>query len=173
MGHQPETVLRQLVGLPLWSIGRAADLVWFAFGNERRNVTQRDGTQKIVSDYSLHLQCAWRIRQNDAILVASSDRFYPAGPNPYADLPEFDWDTQGANQLDERVSKLVEEYSSSLPVVENAVADMTGSFRLTLSHHLFLEAFPENSIIREYWRLFRPYSQEEHFVFTKQGLETE
>lgn len=173
MRHEPEVILRQLVGLPLWSIGRAADLVWFAFGNERRDVAQANGISKTVSEYSLHLQCAWRIRRKDAILVASADRFYPAGENPYADLLEFKWDIPGANQLDERVFKLLQDYGSSLPVVESAVADLTGSFRLSMSHSLFLEAFPANSISREYWRLFRPYSQAKHFVFTKEGLETE
>ncbi len=173
MEDRAEAILRQLIGLPLWSIGRAADLVWFAFGTERRNVTPVNGMPKTVSEYSLHVQCAWRIRQKDAILVASADRFYPAGPNPYADLAEFEWDAPGANQLDERAGRLMEEYRLSLPIVENAIADFAGSFRLGLRHSLYLEAFPENSITKESWRLFRPYSDAEHFVFTKHGIEPE
>jgi hypothetical protein len=72
MKSKIEAFLRCIIGLPLWSIGRAGDIEWFAFGNERREVPGRDNETKIVSEYSF-MQCAWRM-QSDKIIVYP--RFY-------------------------------------------------------------------------------------------------
>ncbi len=133
----------------------------------------RDGGSKIVSEYSLHVQCAWRIRQHTEILVASGDRFYPAGDDPYTNLLEFEWDTPGANQLDQRLVRILEQHREVQLIVSNIHADETGGFCLTMNHAYFLDVFPDNSIIGEYWRLFRPYSAEQHFVFTSEGIQLE
>ncbi len=168
----PGEILQLLVGLPLWDIGRASTLQWFAFGNERRVVPTRNGGSKIVSEYSLHTECAWHIRHGDRILVASSDRYYPAGEDPYADIESFEWDSPGANQLDERISKLLEPQKAQW-IVQEVHAELSGSFVLSMTENMFLNVFPDNSIIDEYWRLFRPYSSEDHFVFTRDGITVE
>lgn len=173
MNNQIEQTLQPLIDLPLWSIGRAGSLVWFAFGKERREVSLRDGTKKIISEYALHIQCAWRIRQRNKIIVASGDLFYPPGDRPYDKLQDFDWDGPGGNQLDQRVSKLLDRQNHSLIMVLSIKADETGNICLALNQEYFLDVFPDNSITSEYWRFFKPYSEDKHFVFTTEGIEFE
>ena len=168
----PGEVLQLLVGLPLWDIGRASTLQWFASGNAGRVVPTRKGGSKIVSEYSLHTECAWHIRHRERILVASSDRYYRAGEDPYADLESFEWDSPGANQLDERVSKLLGAKEAQW-IVQEVHAELSGSFALTMTENMSLNVFPDNSIVGEYWRLFRPHSPEDHFVFTRDGIAAE
>jgi hypothetical protein len=173
MKNKIEEIFQQLVALPLWGIGRAGSLEWFAFGVERREILLRDGKTKIVSEYALHVQCPWRIRYQSKLIVASDDRFYPAGDDPHKDLPDFDWDQQGANQLDQGVSRFLAEHGASPLVVEAVNAKEHGDITISLNSEYFLEIFINNSIADEHWRFFKPYSKEEHFVFTSKGIQQE
>ena len=98
MKNQIEQILQVIIGLPLWSIGRAGDLEWFEIGDERRVIPINNGETKIISEYALHVQCAWRIRNLNQIYVASRDRYYPQGEDPYKDFEKFDWDKPGVNR---------------------------------------------------------------------------
>jgi len=171
--QEAQHILNKLIGLPLWSIGRAADLEWFAFGTERREIPLRNGNSKIVGDYALHIQCAWRFRHKHKILFAHHDRFYPAGDDPYKDLLEFDWDKPGANQLDQRAEQLMQAYEESHLVEQQVKVEETGDLSIELNDGYFLEAFPDNSIVTEYWRFFKPYGKQKHFVFTNEGVKRE
>jgi hypothetical protein len=172
MINQLTKILKNLLDLPLWSIGRAGSLEWFAFGSERREIPLKNGKYKTVSDYALHVQCSWRIRDKNKILIASRDRFYPSGADPYAEIDNFEWDKDGANQLDQRITEFMAR--ETLPLnVRQIVADDIGSFKLKLNDTYFFEVFPDNSIATEYWRLFRPYSDQEHFVCTNEGIKRE
>jgi hypothetical protein len=173
MKSKIESFLSCLIGLPLWSIGRAGDIEWFAFGNERREVPGRDNVTKIVSEYSLHVQCAWRIRNQDKIIVASRDRFYPPGNDPLSNLEEFEWDTPGGNRLDELISKLLEERSLNPFIVISVRADTVGGVNINLIEGYRLEIFPDDSLSSEYWRFFKPFSEQEHFIITGHGVELE
>lgn len=169
-----EHSLRPIIGMPLWSIGRAGNLEWFAFGVHRHvvNNATKDGNPKIVSDYALHVQCSWRILDLEGIFVASRDRFYPAGDDPYKDLEEFEWDIPGVNRCDERVSKLLQEWAT-YPMIVNAVdVDFVGGLKITFNNGYKLDVFPDLSVEAEYWRFFKPYVDEEHFVVTGKGIET-
>src|SRR5215813_2282460 len=75
--NEIELAVAPLKGVPLWDSGRAADLEWFVFG-ERRTVKDSHDNPKEVGEYSLHVQCAWRITQADRGLVGSRDLYYPA-----------------------------------------------------------------------------------------------
>src|SRR5437764_5129101 len=99
-----EETLKVLVGLPWWAIGRVVDLVWLEFGQRRRVRTFR-GTWKLVGDWALHLQCSWRIGGPQGLIVASDDRFCPAG-DPNKAPKKWKWDT-----LDQTV--LMSELSDS------------------------------------------------------------
>ena len=93
MREQIQKALDSPVGMALWSSGRAADLEWFQFG-QRRTVTARNGTKE-VGEYALHIQCGWRIRCGDQVVVGGRDLYYPPegsdGP-----MDDFDWNVQGA-----------------------------------------------------------------------------
>ena len=75
MREQIQKALDSLVGMALWSSGRAADLEWFQFG-QRRTVTARNGTKE-VGEYALHIQCGWRMRCGDQVVVGGRDLYYP------------------------------------------------------------------------------------------------
>jgi hypothetical protein len=75
MKEQIRRALDSLIGTALWSSGRAADLEWFQFG-ERRTVTT-GGRTKEVGEYALHVQCGWRIRRGDQVVVGGRDLYYP------------------------------------------------------------------------------------------------
>lgn len=161
--------LSALIGMPLWAAGRAADLAWFHFG-QRRTVKDFRGNPKEVGEFALHLQCAWRIVQGDRVVVASRDLYYPAGSNT-TEVPEgFRWDVQGANRLDERLERFLQDAS---PFVVHVEAGLAGAFHLFLGNNVSLEVFPDDSFDGEHWRLFRPYLDEPHFVVNGTGIEGE
>jgi len=171
MKDQIEQTVQAIIGMPMWSIGRAANLEWFLFGNEYRSVPAKKTGYKLVSDYSLHVQCAWRIRNHERIIIASRDRNYPTGEDPYKDIEEFEWDTRGGNRLDERVSKLLEERADNPLIVLSVLADEAGGLLIAMSEGFLLEVFSDDSLLSERWRFFRPYSENEHFVVTGHGIE--
>lgn len=177
MRERIEQALQALVGMPLWASGRAADLQWFQFGEEHevpiRPRSEVAGT-KVVGEYALHLQCAWRLAGPQGIIVASRDRFVRAGEDPYRDLEDFDWDVQGANRRDERMAAFFQDRAAAPPSVVEAEVDEIGGFRLHLSGGVVLEAFPDDPLPSEHWRLLQPgppYTEERHFVVTGQGIE--
>jgi hypothetical protein len=71
--------LMPLLGLPIWSTGRAGDLVWFQIG-ERRTVPSSDGSPREVGTYAIHVSCPWRLINQDRLLVGSGDLLTPADP---------------------------------------------------------------------------------------------
>lgn len=172
MKEQIEHTLKVLTGMPLWSIGRAGSLEWFHFGSQRRTVTSSSGGTKIVGEYALHVECAWRIIGPGGIVVASRDRLYPAGNDPYKDLMDFEWDKPDANRCDERVSMFLDKRMNAPLIVEAVQADLVGSLRLVLSDGYALEVFPDDTVGGEYWRFFQPSMDTDHFVFTGHGFET-
>lgn len=102
MKEQIQKALDALIGIPLWSSSRAADLQGFHFG-QRRTVTA-GGRTKEVGEYVLHIQCAWRIRHGNRVIVGSRDLYNP--PHESDDPENFDWDVQGANRRDRGIAEL-------------------------------------------------------------------
>jgi hypothetical protein len=169
MKNEVETSLRQLIGLPLWGAGRAADLQWFQFG-ERRDVATRNGGTKSVGTWALHILCAWRIRSADRIVVTSSD-CYMRADHLSESTEDFNWDEQGANQRDQRMAIFMADKEDTL-IVTDVTADNFGGFCLQLATGFHLEVFPDVSAEDfEFWRLFQPSTESSHFVATSSGLE--
>ena len=54
MHEQVQKALQVLIGKPLWSSARAADLEWFQFG-QRKTVKGARGDTKEVGEYALRL----------------------------------------------------------------------------------------------------------------------
>lgn len=169
MRQQVEKALGALIGLPLWSSGRASSLQWFQFG-ERTSVISAKGIAKQVGTYALHVQCAWRLA-GGSIIAASSDRYYPAGDPFKETLSSFDWDIPGANRCDERIETFFSEANTELLTVKQTFADVFGGFRLLLGTEYVLEVFPDSSVAMEHWRLFRPNRPDTHFVVVGSRIE--
>jgi hypothetical protein len=164
-----EKSLRILEGLPLWAIGRVPGLAWFRFGGQRVIQTRR-GTNT-VGDYALHVQCTWRLSGPSSIVVGWNDLFYRAGANPYADLDNFDWEVQGANRFDERISAFLAQHASAPLKVVWVRLEKFGGIAIGLGRNYAIEIFPNTSLSGEIWRLFRPGSEERHLVVTTTGVE--
>ena len=169
MREQIQEALDALIGQPLWASGRAADLEWFEFGS-RVTVKDSRGETKQVGEYALHLQCAWRIRCNGKVVVASRDLYYP--PEETEERPaDFNWDVQGGNRRDRLVSALFQHESRKF-LVHKVEAGEAGSCTIFFEDDYALEVFPDDSLSGEHWRLFKPYTEAPHFVVTGHGLET-
>jgi hypothetical protein len=160
-----------LAGLSLWDAGRAADLLWLAFG-QRQTIKDFRGKPREVGEYALHVQCAWRFVHGEKVLVGNRDLYYPRGyKNPKDEIPGgFNWDVQGANRCDEVLATLFAGEANQF-VVQRVVAGQAGELALLLESGLTMQILPNDSLEGEHWRLFRPGSDERHTVYTGLGLE--
>lgn len=167
MGTVSDEVVRHLeplVGLRLSVARRAADLRNFQFGQMRE---VEGGT---VGDYALHIQCPWRIEGPGGILTGRSDLWEPAVPWETID-PET-WKYEDGNLQDLRIQAFLGGFDpmtksatnrGSLLVVERVHGDDCGGARLELSGGYHLVLFPAGTE-GEDWRIFRPSTDEPHFV---------
>jgi hypothetical protein len=169
--QQVESVIAPLVGMPLWDAGRAADLLWLAFG-QRQTIQDFRGESREVGEYALHVQCAWRFVKDEKVLVGNRDLYYPRGyRDPKDEIPkDFNWDVQGANRCDEVLATLFAGGAKQF-IVQRVNASTAGELTLLLEDGLALQIFPNDSLDGEHWRFFRPGSDVPHWVFTGQGLE--
>jgi hypothetical protein len=164
--------LQPLVGLKLSIARRAADLRGFHFGRIRRIERGTSG------EYVLHIQCPWRIEGPEGIVTGRLDLWEPA-----QDSPDIDWETwdyeENENLQDRRISELLKGYDPDTRsfvnatgwfVVETVQGDMYGGAVITLSGGFRLVLFPAGSESED-WRIFRPKTDEPHFVITGGKIE--
>jgi len=135
--------LNRLLGLPLWVIGRAGDLEWFQFGNQR-SVPAFWGGTKVVGEFALHLNCPWRLVSAAGSALASNE----ATLDVLAAAASRPLDCCGV--LVESPARFTLEFSTGEKLLVEAVDHDQG----------------------EYWRLFRPATQEPHFVVGPAGVES-
>jgi hypothetical protein len=133
-------------------------MAMFSFGEVRTIETARG--PKPAAEYALHPQCAWRITAAHTVLIGSSDLYQPADGRE--DLTDFDWDQPWANRMDVLMRDLLDGDSSL--VVESFEFGRAGAIAIALGQDRYLEVFPNNSHEEEYWRLFRPGTDDRHLV---------
>ncbi len=170
MKERIEHTLKVLKGLQLKDIGRAADLEWFIFSSIHNLGSEHDRSI-VVAQYALHAECAWRVVGPEGILVASRDRYYPAGSDPYQDMDNFNWDLPGNNRCDEKVMNFIKNTANKPLIVLSIEADYLGGLSLELDDGYVIELFPDDSLEGEYWRFFRVDSEAHHFVVTGHGID--
>ena len=149
--------------LALWHAHRAADLQVFWLGPPVQRVSW-DSKVQTVGQFSLHIQCAWRIRSGDRILVGYRDVFVTE------DDTEGDKTATGSNRQpitrrDFLLESLINERADPLRVNRVDVDDLAG-LSLLLDEGLVLEIFPDASgddAHSESWRFFEQNS-ERHLV---------
>ena len=167
MKKEIEQALSILIGQPLISANRALDLEMFDFGQKHQILT-RQGKEKEVGEFTIHIQCTWRITRQTRILVASKDRWYPGDESK--DIPDdFDWSLPG-NRLDKRISAFFQNIREPL-LVKSVRADKVGGFTLRFVNSFMLEVFPDNSSNDEYWRFFQLSRNTKHFVVAGSGIQ--
>lgn len=164
-----ERHLRRLVGMPLHTFGRAADLTWWVFGRPQA-VVGPNGRERIKGGYALHLQCSWRWVQAARIRLASDDRYAPA--SRIGSVETFDPDVRGTNLFDERTTELRDRPGPEL-FCEKIEADISGGLRILFSDGSELEVFADPSDREERWRSFEPGDPDSHLVVTGRRIEEE
>jgi hypothetical protein len=152
--------LSRINNLPLRSVGRAANMLMLGIG-EFRDSFSRVGRICIVSEWALHVQCAWRICQRGRIILAYRDFYYSASGDPLDD-----WGTPGNSFFDITSVPLNEQFLASPPYVMSISVDDVGGFSIRLTQDYRLDVFPEDSRTDcEHWRLFQSGVEQNHFVF--------
>jgi len=145
--------LRDLLGLPWWAIGRAANLQWLHFGSRKLGRSPL-GVTREVGDYALHVQAPWRVCLSERIVLGSSDLTFPRGTSRLDERPDtFDWKQQ-LTRLDE-LAEALEAHVLPRKVIEVRTG-LCGSFTLIFEGDLTFEAFPDATVETESWRLFEP-----------------
>ena len=143
-------LLQELIGKTMWTCRRAADMSTFQFG-QRFQTKDFVGRPSDVGEYALHIQCAWRIVRDGAVVVGSSDLYYPADYSTEDVVPPtFNWD-HDPNRRDRLLTSLFEGHGFELRKVTLGTA---GFCRMEFDGDLQLEIFPTNSVGEEQWRLF-------------------
>jgi hypothetical protein len=167
-----ENELAPLIGLDLSLVGRGAAMLMFTFGPLRTIPDTYRDRMRQVGDFSLHLQCPWRLCAGSRILIGSSDVYYPADL-PYTEpIPKgFDWDVAGENRCDRFFESFVRSHSSAPLRVISVTADDFGGFRLALSEDHSLDVFPDTGVANEVWRRLSPGTDREHFVIPQSILD--
>ncbi|HTW32771.1 MAG TPA: hypothetical protein VMD76_13910 [Candidatus Sulfotelmatobacter sp.] len=165
--NEIENSMTALVGLPLWAVGRAADLAWFQFGS-RRAVKGWKGEEKIVGEWALHVQCPWRITRAETIVTGRGDIFCTPEETNEPTPADFNWEK--GNRFDRIAEQLFGDGSHEFSVQCIELGD-AGAIEIRLEHDYKLQVFPQDSESAEHWRLFRPYVDERHLVFSGRGFQ--
>ncbi len=165
-----ENALAPLRGLPLWSAGRAADMLWLAFGARRKAPTTRSPNRE-VGDFTLHVLCPWRISAGGGVITGRGDIYVPADPDE--DEADFQWDRPGRSIVDAQLRRWIDAHAGDPLRVVDIVIDRCAGFTLHLDQTVAIEVFPDAFAmphdIREHWRLFAHGRDDSHFVVTNHG----
>lgn len=161
-----QTVLNQLIEEPIGEFGRAADLLWVGFGNmeiiPNKYSINKVEPGKLVGDWALHVQCAWRVTHKGEIILSWRDFHYkPDGESNY------DWGIGGESRFDVLVFELNRKLEILKPKVKSITVYGAGSFSLILEEEFSIDVFPDSSIkddYSEHWRLFQPKLDSDHFI---------
>lgn len=153
-----DEILENMVNQKARAIGRASDLLWLGLGKTIDD-TDYKGRAIKKSEYSLHLQCPWRIKdRNDFVVVASYDMYEPNSKTDWSE--DFNWDIQGNNLYDEKVKIWFEEQERFVVAYElKTNLDLIVIF----DDGTFLEIFINTTTEVECWRFF-PFKSENHVV---------
>ena len=128
------------------------------FGN-LHEVSGPGGSAQAVHDWTIQIQCPWRISQGTRIVVAYRD-FY------YSDVPLKNLDVMSKSRFNSVLGTLCAEFEANPPSVSSVEVDDAGGFSVHLSHDYRLEVFPaENLESGKHWRIFEPRIMGKSFVF--------
>jgi len=142
-------ILQDLIGLPLTRTTRAANMECLKFGTIFR--TEKDGTKNNIGEFALHLQCPWRLTNENEIIVGNGDLYQQADET--ADYDEnYDYFEFNANLRDVRLDKLIKDKTIT---IISAKADKFGGLEICFENNITLTVFPDlaSKADNENWRL--------------------
>lgn len=146
--------VNNILGEEIYNIGRCSSMCWIIFGSEEKWNNEES--------YSLHIQCPWRIRKKNEMLISYVD-FYVFSQEEAQENEE--WDDRKRNVFDEKIEKFPKKGVRVEKVVVTEMYDLI----IYLSDSLVIECFVDDSNY-ECWRLFRKDAKE-HLVVNGKGIE--
>ncbi len=147
-----EGCLQVLVGLPLSIARDIAGMKVFHFGK----IVSHPSGRGTVGAYALHIQCPWRIVDEETIITGTSDRFL----EPAEGTEVNDDDHKSGNLQLIKIAYLLKGYDAETNSFVNATeqlvviavnTDNYGGADLSLSGGYRLQIFPDGSL-GEDWR---------------------
>jgi hypothetical protein len=167
-------ILQDIVGLPMNPTTRAANMQMFSFGaiiNINLNSPKKGLISKSVGEFALHLQCPWRLTNENEIIVGNGDLYQQADEK--ADYDEnYDYLTFNANLRDVKLDKLIKD--KTIKII-SAKADKFGGLEICFDNNITLTVFPDlaSKADNENWRLidFRS-GKSKHLESWTTGYET-
>lgn len=175
--------LDALIGQPIFSIGRACDMLCLTFGDPvEKACFVRDENGKAVAgratvgSHALHVSGMFRLLMGSELLLASGDLWQPSAAVPAkAHEAGQDWIDEetkvsdaGNNLLDERLAEHAERLKGYR--VENVRISRVGDLTVLFSGGLKLQAVIDATNDAECWRYFA-VGQKGHTVITGMGPE--
>jgi hypothetical protein len=157
-GDEVTSRLAAIIGLALRRTHRAADMQVFHFAALDADLEDEDNV------HSLHIQSAWRIR-NETTLICGSDDLWAAVSGQ--DIPEG-FDYEKGNLRDERLATVIGPHAPSVLRVRAIDVFEHGDLHVLLTEGLIIEVFA-SSARDELWRFFR--GAEDHLVAYSRGVE--
>ena len=147
----------KLTSNKLVNLGRAANMLWLNIGNPCTIELPRiNGTviKREVTDYAIHLQCAWRFVKRGKVLLASGDIYDPYDENLDYDN-DWAWDIIG--RADEQSSifdvlskKFIKEF---LPMkIKNIFYTDTHDLHIDFDKDVYFDTFIDWSRRDEFYR---------------------
>lgn len=143
MRREIEQRLGVIRDLPIWAAGCAANMLWLQIG-ERRVVKALSGGTKEVGTYALHIDCPWSWALSGRQIASHAS--HPDDLSQHFHLPA---------------------------ICLRVHAKDTGSFQLELDNDVIFTVCVEADFdqeAREFWRLFEPSSNADHFVVGAGGI---
>ncbi len=121
-------------------------------------------------ELGLHLQCPWRLTNDNEIIVGSNDLYEQADET--ADYDEnFNWEEFDANFRDVKLGKFITEKEH---IVTSAIADKFGGLQICFDNNVLLTIFPviASKANNEYWRLLDNRNEtKNHYVSKSTGYD--
>lgn len=141
--------VKKLEGYNLNGVGRCADMLWVSMIEENNSL--------IKQEYILHIQCPWRLKNKDTILIASYDM--------YIDENDQDIDQEEFNSIFDNNLNIIK--NRNLKIVNMKISNL-GDIKMLLSNGWVFETFTNTSSkIEENWRLIKQEMNKDniHYVF--------
>ena len=149
-------------------IGRAGDLAWLGFGKDVIAKNYK-GEERIVAQYSLHIQCPFRISCDGKKILGSGDMYEPNSSTPWTE--KLDWNEIGISLYDEITLLLTQELERNIIEVADIKTNAMGDVQIYLSNDYLIEVFTSSTSEIEEWRFFETGVEKDHFVITGVGIE--
>lgn len=148
--------LAPLIGLPLRHIVRSGNMLVAHFGH---GLDAPEGSARHSYEWTLRVQCPWRISQGKHILIAYRDFFY-------SDAPLKNLAVMTRSNSSNVLESLCAEFELRPPSVASLDSDDTGGFSLRLSSDYRLDVIPaEGTESGKYWRIAEAGAEGRSFVY--------